>query len=190
LAEVPAAVSPDGRWLLLVSESAVTPKSHVRILDLNDPKGASRPLWKDGSPHEMSQPDWSPDGQWVAMVSSELSTEKNVVVRSVAAPARAWKVSEGGGWQPVWSRDGKQIFYFDFSATRLLSASIDTSGGAPRIGAPKILFRGRFFPSFGSGRIWDIHPEGSRILAVTLPEGQVRSSSVEIVLNWDGTLPA
>ena len=52
----------------------------------------------------------SPNGRWLAFVSDE-SGLTVVSVRSVSAPLRRYVVSTSGGDQPVWRRDGKELFY-------------------------------------------------------------------------------
>jgi hypothetical protein len=160
----------------------------VRRLDLRTPGAGSTPFGTtDG---EEIMPDFSPDGRWVATVTNAMSKEKNVVIRSFADPSRAWKVSEGGGWEPIWSRDGRRLFFRSPSGDKLLSAEIDASSGSPGIAPQKVLFEAPLFPSPFAGRVWDLHPDGKRLLFATFAEKQPRGRAVEVVLNWDGTLPA
>jgi hypothetical protein len=72
---------------------------------------------------------------------------------------------------------------------KMLSVDLDLTSGTPRIGPQKILFTGPFFPGGNMGRVWDLHPDGQRLLFATAPERERRGRAVEIVLNWDGTLP-
>lgn len=57
---------------------------------------------------------FSPDGRWLAYVS-DVSGRPEVYVRSFTRADRQWPVSTAGGTQPVWSRDGREVFYLNGS---------------------------------------------------------------------------
>ena len=52
----------------------------------------------------------SPDGKWVAYASNE-SGDWEVYVTTFPTAAGKWQVSRGGGTEPRWRGDGKEIFY-------------------------------------------------------------------------------
>jgi hypothetical protein len=52
----------------------------------------------------------SPDGKWVAFVTDEAGSDE-VVVQAFPGPGGRTQISSGGGTQPVWSRDGRRVFY-------------------------------------------------------------------------------
>jgi Tol biopolymer transport system component len=52
----------------------------------------------------------SPDGKWVAYASDE-SGIWEIYVTSFPGAAGKWQVSRGGGTEPRWRGDGKEIFY-------------------------------------------------------------------------------
>src|SRR6266487_1754115 len=53
---------------------------------------------------------FSPGGQWVAHQTNE-SGRFEIVVQSFPAPAGKWQVSTGGGIQPRWRADGKELYF-------------------------------------------------------------------------------
>jgi len=53
---------------------------------------------------------FSPDGKWVAYASDE-SGNWEIYVTSFPSTAGKWQVSRGGGTEPRWRGDGKEIFY-------------------------------------------------------------------------------
>ena len=57
-----------------------------------------------------TMPRLSPDGRWVAFITDE-SGRNEVVVQPFPGPGGRVQISSGGGSEPVWSRDGKRLFY-------------------------------------------------------------------------------
>jgi serine/threonine-protein kinase len=63
-----------------------------------------------------------------------------------ASTGGKWAVSKGGGYQPRWRRDGRELFYFSNDGKLM---SVDVAAGGPfRAGAPHFLFQ---VPIFGGG---------------------------------------
>jgi eukaryotic-like serine/threonine-protein kinase len=80
----------------------------------------------------------SPNGRWMAYASDESGTSE-VYVRGFPVPGTRWRVSTGGGSDPRWRRDGKELFYQ--SSDRTLVAAAVTSGTSFAAGAPRALFK-------------------------------------------------
>jgi Tol biopolymer transport system component/DNA-binding winged helix-turn-helix (wHTH) protein len=80
---------------------------------------------------------FSPDGRWISYFSDE-SGKFEVYVRSFPVPDRKWTVSTGGGSQPKWRRDGKELFYLAPDG-KLMAVDVQT-GADFRVGIPKVLF--------------------------------------------------
>src|SRR5882672_10343817 len=85
-------------------------------LDVSDPEhpGPGKPELFLRTPFDEYEPAFSPDGRWIASTSSE-SGRLEVYVRPFprGAPAGSgkWQISTGGGVHPIWSRDGRELFY-------------------------------------------------------------------------------
>jgi serine/threonine protein kinase len=71
-----------------------------------------------------------------------------------------WEVSSGGS--PVWSRDGRELFYLD-AENRLTAVTVDTRGAAFRHGAPVTLLRRSYVAGAGA---YDVSPDGTRFLMI------------------------
>jgi serine/threonine-protein kinase len=111
--QTPCSFSPDGRWLAFHEQSSEL-DSDIRVLalDVSDPD-RPRPGKPEAflrTPAREENPAFSPDGRWLAYMSSE-SGRFEVYVRPFPGPGGKWQVSNGGGIYPVWSRNGKELFY-------------------------------------------------------------------------------
>ena len=100
-------------------------------------------------------------------------------VRAYPALERAWQVSEGGGAQTRWSRDGREIYYR--SDGRLFAATFDGSGDEPRLGRPTALFADEY--DFGPGipaPTQSVTPDGRFVFLRRTPS----SGRLPVVLGW------
>jgi Tol biopolymer transport system component len=84
----------------------------------------------------------SPDGRWVAYASNEPG-EFRIYVQSFPQPGFKQVVSTGGGIEPRWSRDGKELFYYAGNiypyvnaAAAVMAVSVQAAASALTIGAP------------------------------------------------------
>jgi eukaryotic-like serine/threonine-protein kinase len=137
-----------------------------------------RPLLK--TKYNETEPRISPDGKWMAYASDE-SGRNEVYVRpfpDVESGGRL-KASTGGGSSPLWSPDGRELFYRNGAA--VISVPVRTSPEF-NLESPKILFSSQDV----SG--WDIHPDGKRFLMIKEAGGGksvgARPQRINIVLNW------
>jgi len=63
------------------------------------------------SPYEESYAAPSPDGRWLAFVSNQSGTQEVYVQRLDGGDGDQVQVSQGGATEPVWSPDGRELFY-------------------------------------------------------------------------------
>ena len=112
--QMPLSFAPDGR--LLFSEEVPNHRRDIHVLSFD---GSRRVESLVHSPGQDGNAEVSPDGRWLAYDSDE-SGQFEVYVRPYPDTDRArWQVSVGGGKQPLWSRDGRELFYRDFAGTLL-----------------------------------------------------------------------
>jgi serine/threonine-protein kinase len=109
-----------------------------------------------------AQARMSPDGRWVAYVTDASGTSQ-VVVRPFPGPGGVTQVSIGGGSEPVWSRDGRRIFYRD--GRHLIAASLTTTSGMAVTGRTQ-LFRDTYLFAQAPHANYDVSPDGSRFLMI------------------------
>ncbi len=134
------------------------------------------------TPNIECSPRLSPDGRWLAYVSDELGSD-HVYASPYQNPDVKFQISEDpGGQEPVWSRDGTEIFYR--SGDRVMVASVQTEPTF-RAGRPEVLFEG----SYVTTRIgpvampyYDISPDGQQFLMIKEVGGN--TAQINVVLNW------
>jgi hypothetical protein len=122
----------------------------------------------------------SPDGRWLASSSDETGNFE-VYVQPYPNPSRAkWRITFGGGRDPVWSRDIGELFYQNDTTTFAVAVTTEpTFSAAP----PVALFDGAYVDSIG--RWYDVAPDG-RFLMVKpgwLSDGR-ETPVIHVVLNW------
>jgi Tol biopolymer transport system component len=171
--------SPDNKFLLFMTVS--TDSSANRDI-------WTLPLFGDRKPVPYLQTEFnegggrfSPDGKWVAYSSDE-SGKLEVYVRPFPGPGGKLLVSASGGSTPVWSHDGKEIFYL--GDDRKLMAARVKNGSTLGIDVARPLFQTSaesFLPSF------DVSPDGRRFIIVTATP-QKSPSPITVVVNWNAGL--
>lgn len=122
-------------------------------------------------------PKLSPDGRWLAYVSNQSGASEVYVQPFPEGPGR-WQVSTGGGTEPLWARDGSELFYRN--ADRDLVAVPIQTGAGVSIGARRVLFSTARYYSDPNGTSYDITPDGRRFLMIKRPVDQ----ELVVVLNW------
>jgi serine/threonine-protein kinase len=114
---------------------------------------------------------FSPDGRLVAYQSDE-SGRAEVYIRSFPDAAGRTQVSPDGGTWPVWSRDGKQIYYSRDGS--IMSATL-ARDPALRVMSRTLVLKGPFEPNF------DVSPDGSRFLVL---ESEAATTTLVVIPNW------
>ena len=176
---VPNSWSPDSRFLLYQTYTS-TRSTDLWLLPL-DGNGKSIGYLTTDFPEGFGR--FSPDGHWVAYQSGQ-SGQNEVYVRTFAAPtsppapaAQGSQVSKGGGRQPHWRSDGKELFFI--GANRYLMAVTITDG---RPAEPRKLFQ---LPL--GAEAWDVTADGERFL-LAVPLAQSAPPPFTVVLNWQSLL--
>jgi hypothetical protein len=126
-------------------------------------------------------PDISPDGRWFAYTSDE-SGRYEIYARAFDGD-RSYGVSLDGGEEPIFSEDGKTLYYRNgnrFYATPILEASAD--GTRFRAGRPEVVVEGAYSNVIGLS--YDVGPDGQLLLLRT-DGGTERPGHLNVILNWD-----
>jgi serine/threonine-protein kinase len=177
-AQMADAFSADGRQIVF-EEADPKSKFDLRILTLCDKNGSHALLQ---TPFNEQNADLSADGRWLAYQSDE-SGRPEVYVRPFPDVASArWQVSPSGGTRPLWSRDGRELFYLD-TERRLTVVSVRSAQGFSTE-APTTLFDTTPFGLQGIGRNFDISPDGRRFLFVKSLPAPPDARRFVVVQRW------
>jgi Tol biopolymer transport system component len=136
------------------------------------------------TPFDERSPRFSPDGKWLAYVSDE-SGRSDVYVQPFPGPGAKWLVSTDGGTDPVWSRDGRELFYR--RGDDLMAVTVALQGDFSP-GRPRRLFEARFDPA-DNGPNYDVSRDGAWFVMTRSDEGAV-PGELNLVLNWFGEVTA
>ena len=130
---------------------------------------------------EEEAPALSPDGRWLAYQSNE-SGQPNIYVQPFPnIDDGKWQVSTNGGGDPVWSPDGRHLFFLTFPP-RMMVAEVETDPTFSP-GTPTEAFDLSAYAMGGGGRRYDFAPDGERFI-LRRPEGAQTPAGLIVVQNW------
>jgi eukaryotic-like serine/threonine-protein kinase len=172
---IPQSVSPDGRFLVFQQGHPET-GADLWLLPL---QGKREPRVLVRSPFQEMNGVVSPDGRWLAYQSDE-SGRPEIYVQGFPESGERSAVSTQGGSDPVWSRDGRELFYRD--RNRLMAVAVRTT---TRFSAdkPVVLFE-------RPGRTWSFDVSGNRNFVVVERDPAMPPATVNVILNWFDELKA
>src|SRR5262249_19200733 len=159
-------------WRFSVRERKAEPLSGVTT-----PAGAGMP-----------QPSFSPDGQWLAYRSYE-GLRSTIYVQPFPATGAKYKIMSGFG--PVWSRDGKKLFFggsrqFQIGVVNINTQPVVTAENRETLDAPLAVTALTTTP-------FDVAPDDRILAAVAAEAPQLKPSTsprIHIVANWFEELKA
>jgi serine/threonine-protein kinase len=151
--------SPDRQWLIYRTSSNVQGAGDVKGRQSSK---ATTPLV--ASKFTEATPAISPDGHWLAYASNEPGHMEVFVVPFPNTSDARWPVSVGGGSEPVWSRDGSELFYRNGKGN-LVAARIERTPSFS-VRERTVLFPDTIYARSSMHRQYDVSPDGKRFLMV------------------------
>jgi eukaryotic-like serine/threonine-protein kinase len=166
--------TPDGRALIYERLDPKT-KSDLWMLPLSGNRTPIPIMHTDANEVDARV---SPDGRWIAYGSDE-SGKWEVYVAGFPGPGDRWQVSNAGGSEPIWRRDGKELFYL--AADRKLMAVAIAPAAGFQVGAPRPLFQTR--ARYTGNVAYDVTADGKKFLVNTLI-GAEGIPPITVDVNW------
>ena len=121
---------------------------------------------------------FAPNGRYIAYQSTRSGRFEIYVQPYPDLSQGSWQISTGGGWAPVWARNGAELFYLDRSNT-LMVVPVQTSAGSFSYGTARSVFAARYAGDF---YLYDVAPDGERFLMVK-DTGADNRAAIHIALN-------
>jgi serine/threonine protein kinase len=125
---------------------------------------------------------FSPDGKWMAYSSNETGNSEIYVSPFPNADSK-WQVSRGGGQEPRWRRDGKELFYLSAEG-KMMAVPVRTSANF-EAGSPVTLFQAHLRqPISVLDRVsYDVSADGQKFLINTKVD-EPNTAPLSVILNW------
>ena len=180
-----AAFSPNGDWLVIrrgASSSSAGGRDIFGVRQIGSDT-ALTPIVV--TPYDESAFAISPDGRWIAYHSDETGRPEVFVRQFPNANGAREQISTDGGRAPLWSRDGRELFYLRADNTMM---AVPVAPGAEwRRTEPRALFQLRsalamLEPSYYTP--WDIAPDGRFIFARSREGGRDQRAPLIVIENW------
>ena len=169
--------SRDGRYMIV---NVIDPQSNVDIVVVPT-FGDRKPFTYLSSLVNIGEVNakLSPDGHFIAYTSGE-SRLTEVYVQTFPERGGKWQISTGGGHWPVWSRDGRELYFFT-SDNKMMAVEVKAVGQKFEPGVPKLLF------SVPDRNQFDVGKDGRFLVRVPQADG-TGGVSVHVVVDWQSAL--
>ena len=184
----PSSWSPDGRVLAFDSDDD-SGAGDVGVLELDrdrKPRLFAATRFAEGSPK------FSPDGRWIAFSSNE-SGKNEIYAQAYPGPGPKLQLSIGGGTDPVWARNGRELFYRNGDSMMVVEIRLQPSLTP---GKPRVLWTGRYArglssqgsPAGVTNSNYDVTPDGQRFLMIQEEEDGLIAIQIHVLPNWSEEL--
>ena len=174
--------SGDGRFLMYVEVGQET-GFDLMVLPMS---AGEKPFVFLRTKFQETQGSFSPGApRWIAYASDESGVlEIYVQAFTPGQPATGarWQVSSGGGREPRWRGDGKELYYLSLDG-KVMAVSVRTDGAAFQYSAPKVLFTLFTLAQGFTYGTYHVTRDGRRFLFVE-PAAEAESQPLTLVTNW------
>ena len=173
-AQFASSAAPDGRSIVYTEFDPVS-GSDIWQLPL---EGDRRPRELVRTKFSEGNADVSPDGRWLAYQANQTGRFE-IYVTTYPTPGTTVQISSAGGVEPVWGRDGRELFYRSDDRYVAVPLSADAKPGQP-----KLMFAGNYLSA-------PLYVPGRDQFLLIREDGQAAAGkSLNLVLNWFSELTA
>jgi eukaryotic-like serine/threonine-protein kinase len=177
-------VSPDGRFIVArLNPGAGATGSDIWMMPMSPPGRKPEPLLETTA--NEGSPSISPGSDWLAYDSDE-TRRTEVYIQSFPTPGRKYQVSIHGGRLPVWSRNGKEL-YFIAPDMQMMAVAIENKGGRLEIGAPQGLFPSSIVTTSATNVSFDVSNDGRFLIP---QQEHVSGLPLTLLVNWQSRMNA
>jgi serine/threonine-protein kinase len=170
--------SPDGKWLVFRTDRQAPGAGD--ILGFR-PGIDTAPVPLVATKASEVTPALSPDGRWLAYTSNESGQYETYVVPFPNTNASKWSVSIRGGTEPLWSHNGRELFFRD-AAGNLVAVEVKTNPTFS-IGRSTVLFPAGEYRSYEGSQQYAVFADDSRFLMIR-PVAGTGADKLIVVENW------
>jgi serine/threonine-protein kinase len=174
--QTPSSWTADGRWLFF-NQGSQTSGSDVFALSVD---GERKTQSLVATPVTETNAQISSDGRWFAYESTEQGRIE-VFVQPFPTTGQRFPISTGGGAEPLWAPDGRELFYR--LGDRMMVVDI-TTRPTFQASAPRQLFEGRFVASPNGVTGYSISPDGRRFLMAQPTQPESPATVLHLVRGW------
>jgi Tol biopolymer transport system component len=168
-----ALISPDNQWIVYRTAPGATYSRDILAVPMTGERKVTPVVT---GPTTESLPRLSPDGKWLAYQSNETSRFE-VYVRPFPGSGARVQVSDVGGTEPLWGRDGR-VLYYRGPLGEIVRVEV-TTGATFSIGARATVLTGDYLTD-SSHPNWDVAPDGRFLLLRRAGD----ASQTIVVHNW------
>jgi Tol biopolymer transport system component len=177
--------SRDGRSILYEEAGGATGFDLWVLPMIGGASEARKPIPFLQTAFNETQGQFSPDGRWIAYTSDE-SGRNEVYVRSFPGASSKFQISNNGGSEPRWRRDGKEMYYLATDG-KLMAATVKSTAATFEREPPKPLFEAHWPSGSGIYFTYDLTSDGQRFLGAVLAEAET-TRNLTVVTNWQAGL--
>jgi len=178
----PTSVSPDG----LVAYVDLTYGPSRTDIWVQPLEGEREPEPVLATQYEERNAIFSPNGRWIALTSNR-SGQMEVYIKPYPGQGGLVQISTDGGLEPMWARNGKELFYRN--GEEMMVVSVQTEGPTFEAGTSRVLFEGSYrygYTDMTSN--YDVSADGQRFVMVTEAPStgglEDLPDQINVVLNW------
>jgi serine/threonine protein kinase len=173
---LPLSISRDDHWLIMMGKDL----EHIEFW--KHPGGETPVLALEGYSGSIS-----PDGRWLLYAARQASRSE-IIVKALPTElggsekaVGTFQITTNGGSSPIWSGNGKEVFYLD-PLGKMMAVPIESTENVFRSGTPTALFdsRLRVNPYL---RDYDVTSDGQRFL-ISQPVGDPGDTPISVIVNW------
>jgi Tol biopolymer transport system component len=182
LAMIPTDWSHDGRFIIFRRASP----SNLDLFALSV-NGDKKPIPLLTSEFNEVEGTVSQDGRWLAYASDESGTYEVYVQPFTPGSSKPssgkWQVSIGGGRDPHWRGDGREMYYIA-ADRKMMAVAVKTNGDRFVRSTPQALFEVRFPVEGTTVSRYAVSADGKRFLMAVEPEASSEAEPLHVTVNW------